>query len=167
MSSESCLNMAAQKQYVRAHTTVLVDASLGTVVRVRNLDNWPREDFLNWLDREKDRANFKNDFELAEAAGISHSSISGWRTGRQRPSTVTLSKVAQALGVKSREAWLKAGAMAPSDLERASTPTIREDIALIARAIEDPDTSPEDLIVIEATLQMLLTRIAPTAKPRK
>lgn len=51
--------------------------------------------------------------------------------------------------------------------EATAPPPIREDIALIARALEDPNTSPEDRAIIEMTLDLLLTRIAPQANPRK
>lgn len=96
---------------VRARTTVHVDEMISTLVHMRNRDDWPREDFLNWLDDERDRAGFKHDFELAEAAGISHSSISGWRNGRQRPSAATLAKIAVALGVGAHEVLRRAGAL--------------------------------------------------------
>lgn len=50
----------------------------------------------------------------------------------------------------------------------ATKPTpIREDIALIQRALEDPNTSEADRIVIETTLDLLMSRIAPQAQRRK
>lgn len=101
---------------VRARTTVPIDDLISTLVHMRNRDDWPREEFLAWLDEERDRAGFKHDLDLAEAAGISHSSISGWRNGRQKPSTPTLTKVAKALGKPPREVWLRAGAMEQEDL---------------------------------------------------
>lgn len=51
--------------------------------------------------------------------------------------------------------------------EATPPPPIRDDIALIARALEDPNTSPEDRAVIEMTLDLLLSRIAPQANKRK
>jgi transcriptional regulator with XRE-family HTH domain len=96
---------------VRARTTVPVDEMISTLVHMRNRDDWPREEFLAWLDGERDRAGFKHDLELAEAAGISHSSISGWRNGRQRPSAATLAKLAEPLGVGAHEVLKKAGAL--------------------------------------------------------
>lgn len=107
---------AGRAANVRACTTVPVDEMISTLVHMRNRDDWPREDFLAWLDDERDRAGFKHDLELADAAGISHSSISGWRNGRQRPSTATLTKVAKALGKPPRELWVRAGAPEADDL---------------------------------------------------
>lgn len=101
---------------VCAHTTVHVDSIVSKIVRMRNRDDWPRETFLTWLDGEYERVGIKNDLDLAERANISHSSISGWRNGRQRPSQATLKKVAGALGRTAREVWLKAGAMGADDL---------------------------------------------------
>lgn len=44
---------------------------------------------------------------------------------------------------------------------------LSEEIALINRALEDPNTDPETLIVIKTTLDLLMLRIAPNAKARK
>lgn len=96
---------------VRARTTVPVDEMISTLVHMRNRDDWPREEFLAWLDDARDQAGFRHDLELAEAAGISHSSISGWRNGRQRPSAATLAKVAEALKVGAHEVLRRAGAL--------------------------------------------------------
>lgn len=44
------------------------------------------------------------------------------------------------------------------------TPEIRRDLITLDQAIKDPDTDPEDLVVIEATLEMLLARLNGRAK---
>lgn len=74
-------------------------------------DDWPRDEFFEWFDRALRVSRFKNEYELSRTAGISHSAISGWRKGRQRPSAATLAKVAAALEVEPQEILRRAGAV--------------------------------------------------------
>lgn len=75
-----------------------------------------KDDFFVWYDRAKDRAEFTYDSDVAKAAGLSHTSISGWRSGRQRPNAQSLSAVARALGVPAKDAWFHAGLMSDADM---------------------------------------------------
>lgn len=99
-------------------------------------DDWPRDAFFDWFDRVRPAAGFKNEYEFSRAAGISHSAISGWRSGRQRPSMATLSKVGKALGVAPREVWLVAGLVNEQDVAPAIAQDGREPAAEDRRAIE-------------------------------
>ncbi len=99
---------------------------------VQPRDDWPRQEFFAWLELAREHAGIKHDYELAQLAGINHSSISAWRIGRQRPSTRTLSRIAAALGVTAREVWLRAGAMAEADMKEAPVKTVDPD----ARGVE-------------------------------
>lgn len=68
------------------------------LVRMRTI-GWPQQAaFIAHLDRRKKEAGYRSDLALADAAGISHTSISNWRRGRQRPSMEALHGVAEALG---------------------------------------------------------------------
>jgi len=151
---------------VRDITGVTTKAVTSSIVRVGTRDEWLeiKDEFFVWFDRAKDEADFVYDSDVAKAAGMSHTSISGWRSGRQRPTARSLSDVARVLKKSAQEAWVKAGLMTAGDIKKAGAPTIREDLALIDRAIKDPNTSPEDLVVIEATLEMLMARLESRAK---
>lgn len=127
--------------------------------------HWPERDrFFEFWDQRKRVVGQKHDSVIAKLAGLDGSAPSGWRSGRQRPSTASLKAIAPILETSAQELWAAAGLLAPADFEPVKTPTIREDLALIDRAIKDPDTSPEDLVVIEATLEMLLARLNGRAK---
>lgn len=91
---------------------------LSTFVRVSTRKDWLRlkDDFFVWYDRAKDRAEFAYDSDVAKAAGLSHTSISGWRSGRQRPNAQSLSAVARALSVPAKDAWFHAGLMSEADM---------------------------------------------------
>jgi transcriptional regulator with XRE-family HTH domain len=127
--------------------------------------HWPERDaFFDWFDARKRAVKIRSDALVARRAGLDGSSISSWRTGRQRPSTTSLSAVAAVLEVGAQEAWDKAGLLTAGDAPRGMTPEIRQDLITLDRAIKDPDTDPEDLVVIEATLEMLLARLSGRAK---
>lgn len=101
---------------VRAKTNGVQGFWTASIVSVDTNDVWPREDwprdeFFEWFDRVLRASRFKNEYELSRAAGISHSAISGWRKGRQRPSAATLTKVATALDVGAHEVLSRAGAL--------------------------------------------------------
>lgn len=151
---------------VRDITGVTRKGPVASIVRVGTRNSWLefRDDFFVWFDRAKEEAEFVYDSDVAKAAGMSHTTISGWRNGRQRPTSQSLSDVARVLKRSAQEAWARAGLMNAGDVKKADTPTIREDLATIDRAIKDPNTSPEDLVVIEATLEMLMARLDSRAK---
>lgn len=127
--------------YVRASTNATGVFAPTNIVSVGTHDAWPRDDwprdaFFDWFDRVRPAAGFKNEYEFSRAAGISHSAISGWRSGRQRPSMALLSKVAKALDIAPREVWLKAGLVDEQDVAPASTRDDHEPAAADRRAIQ-------------------------------
>jgi transcriptional regulator with XRE-family HTH domain len=122
--------------------------------------HWPERDrFFDFWDERKRAVKLKHDSVIARMAGLDGSAPSGWRSGRQRPSTASLKAIAPVLETSAQELWAAAGLLAPADFEQVKTPSIREDLATIDRALRDPSTPAEDLVVIEATLEMLLARL--------
>ncbi|MFG2165556.1 helix-turn-helix domain-containing protein [Micromonospora chersina] len=83
---------------------------------------WPeREAFVAHLDRLKEARGFRYDVALAEAADISHSAISNWRSGKQKPSITAITKLAAALDVNAHDLAARAGVA--EGFAQASTPT--------------------------------------------
>lgn len=106
---------------VREGTHVTGRATVPNLVRVRTVD-WPeREAFIAHLDRLKDARGFRYDAALAEAAEISHSAISNWRSGKQKPSLTAITKLAAALDVNAHDLAARAGVA--EGFAQASTPT--------------------------------------------
>lgn len=106
---------------VRERTHVTGRAFVGDPVRVRTVE-WPeREAFIAHLDRLKQQRGIRYDVALAEMADISHSAISNWRSGKQKPSLVAIMKLADALDVDKQDLAARAGVA--EGLARASTPT--------------------------------------------
>lgn len=94
------------------------------IVRVNTGDRpkWPdRDNFFDWFDHWRDEKKFKNDSEVAGAAGLNHSSISAWRSGRQRPNAFSLSDIARVFGRPAREAWARAGLLTEADFAEMVT----------------------------------------------
>lgn len=130
--------------------------------------HWPeREAFFDWFDERKRIVKIRHDSVVARKAGLDGSSISSWRSGRQRPSSASLSAIAAVLEAGAQETWAKAGLLTAGDMPKAGTPSIREDLATIDRALKDPTLPAEDLVVIEATLEMLLARLESRASNKK
>lgn len=103
---------------VRAHVTGR--ASVPNVVRVRTVE-WPEhEAFIAHLDALKASRGFRYDIALAEAADISHTSISNWRAKKQRPSLTAITRLANALNVDASDLAARAGVAA--GFAQASTP---------------------------------------------
>lgn len=106
---------------VREGTHVTGRAAVPNLVRVRTVE-WPeRGAFIAHLDRLKDARGFRYDVALAEAAEISHSAISNWRAGKQRPSLTAIRKLAAALDVDQHDLAARAGVA--EGFAQASTPT--------------------------------------------
>jgi len=76
---------------------------------VQTRDDWPRVEFLTWLDAIKRNLGAGSDYQLAQRLGIGHTLISGWRSGRQRPSVQKLNIIAERLGEDPRRLWVLAG----------------------------------------------------------
>lgn len=117
----SCLSERTPPANVRAKTNGLTGSWATSIVSVETndvwpRDDWPRDEFFEWFDRTLRASRFKNEYELSRVASISHSAISGWRKGRQRPSTATLAKIAVALDIPAREVWIRAGTFESSEL---------------------------------------------------
>lgn len=130
--------------------------------------HWPeREAFFDWFDERKRIVRIRHDAAVARKAGLDGSSISSWRSGRQRPTAASLSAVAAVLEAGAQETWARAGLLTSGDIKPVSAPSIREDLAVINRALKDPSTPAEDLVVIEATLEMLMARLESRAKRKK
>lgn len=88
------------------------------LLHVSNRDvGWPVEDFRVYLDTKMREAGFKNDAELAAAAGINASLLSRWRSGRAQPSRKSLKQVAPVLRVSPVMLYLAAGLDAAEDLD--------------------------------------------------
>ena len=106
---------------VRDRTHVTGRAAVPDSVRVRTVD-WPeREAFIAHLDRLKESRGFRYDVALAEAAEISHSAVSNWRSGKQKPSLTAITKLAAALNVNAHDLAARAGVA--EGFAQASTPT--------------------------------------------
>lgn len=94
---------------VRVSTHVTGRAVVPNVVRVRTVD-WPEHDaFIAHLDRLKRLRGYRYDVALAEAADISHSAISNWRSKKQKPSSAAITALAGALEVDPLDLATRAG----------------------------------------------------------
>jgi transcriptional regulator with XRE-family HTH domain len=131
---------------LRRRTHVTRPPSVATVVRVRTRREWNREAFFAWLDAARRNANppIPHDGALAERAGISHSTISNWRNGKQRPTTEKLTVIAEVLGVPARDLWVRAGLVAPDQVGMADIPSAA-------------DLPPED----EESIRLIMASDAP------
>ena len=87
-------------------------------MRVRTQRPWRREAFFRYLEREIAHAQppIPHVTRLAELAGLSPSTISNWKTGKQRPTLDKLTAIADVLGKPRRELWLQAGLVAGDDV---------------------------------------------------
>lgn len=138
---------------VRAKTNGIHGLWTASIVSVDTNDVWPREDwprdeFMEWFDRALRASRFKNEYELSRTAGISHSAISGWRKGRQRPSAATLTKIAEALEIGAHEVLRRAGALEAVVVE---VPTASDDawgVQIIERSTKLSREAKDKLIAI-------------------
>lgn len=87
-------------------------------VRVRTQRPWRREEFFRYLEREIARARppIPHVTRLAELAGLSPSTVSNWKNGKQRPTLDKLTAIAQVLGKPRSELWVEAGLVAGADV---------------------------------------------------
>ncbi|MFE9192020.1 helix-turn-helix domain-containing protein [Micromonospora sp. NPDC007208] len=114
-------DMSTAIDEVRAVTHVTGRATVPRFVRVRTVE-WPERDaFIAHLDRLKEARGFRYDVALAEAADVSHSAISNWRSGKQKPSLTAITKLAAALDVNPHDLAARAGVA--EGFAQASTPT--------------------------------------------
>lgn len=110
---------------------------------------------MRWLDEQRARAGYPNDFALAEAVGISHTTLSGWRNGRQRPTTAKLADVAVVLDIDPRFLWVRAGLMSAEEvgLDPTSEPGPMVDADEATRQmIEGSSLSPDQKAALLAML---------------
>jgi transcriptional regulator with XRE-family HTH domain len=79
---------------------------------------WPEhaEFFTRWFDPLQAAAGLK-DSEIARRALMSHSTISGWRSGRQQPTAYRIAAVAAVFDRPATEAWAAAGIRVDADNE--------------------------------------------------
>jgi transcriptional regulator with XRE-family HTH domain len=74
------------------------------------LPNWPEQQgFLAYLDKLKSRHQTVFDSDPAEQAGISHTTVSNWRHGKQRPGLPVLTRIVKALGEPENRLLAAAG----------------------------------------------------------
>lgn len=105
---------------LREHTHVTGRAVVPNLLRVRK--DWPEhEGFIAHLDALKKNRKIRYDSALAELAEVDPSTISNWRSGKQRPSLKAITDLALALDVDPRDLAARAGVA--EGLARASTPT--------------------------------------------
>lgn len=71
-----------------------------TLYGARMHTDWPVQEFSDLLDRLRARSGHRTLVSLADKAEISHSTLSSWRSGRQRPTLDNIRKVAKVLGVE-------------------------------------------------------------------
>jgi transcriptional regulator with XRE-family HTH domain len=120
-----------------------------TVMRVST--DWPREAFFEEFDRLLAESDYRNEYALAQAAGISHSTLSSWRSGRQRPSTKGLAAVARALGtVTALELWELAGLVA-----HGTAGVLGAAITAVAVMPAKPKTAPKELFELAELYEQL------------
>ncbi len=103
-------------------------------------NTWPRESFFVWFEAAKRAAGIENDSDVAKLAQLSHTTISAWRHGKQRPSVWPLSAIARVLNTKARIAWTQAGLLTEEDLREAMTPEELDGLDLIEASSLDRET---------------------------
>lgn len=152
--SDSCVE--------RSWANVRGEDDLSKVVRVST--DWPRETFFEEYDRLLAASDFRNEYALSQAAGISHSTLSSWRSGRQRPSTKGLAAIARELGVTALELWELAGLVTPGTAaslgvtEEAASMSVRSAPPELAELTELYDQLDQDgRQAVRTQLQMAIT----------
>jgi transcriptional regulator with XRE-family HTH domain len=133
-------------------------------VSVPAQDTWSRQEFTEWLDSIKARQQLPSDNQLAQFFGISHSMISAWRSGRQRPSLDTLTSLAITLQIDARPLWVLAGLADAADIglaEDAADDLVRDaarpaEVDEFMRVYNDPRMTDED----RADMRRQLRRLA-------
>jgi transcriptional regulator with XRE-family HTH domain len=124
---------------------------------MRTTVDWPqRQDFMAYLEDLRKSRGYHTVLALAEAAGISHTTLSAWRNGRQRPSLQTLQDLADVLGVPAHTLAEKAGIVDPARFGQAAPTaagTVEELSDDIKTVLDDPELSEDDRVTIA---QMLL-----------
>ena len=122
------------------------DRDIASIVRVntqasgKHADSWPRLAFFRWFDAQKQKAGIDQDSEVARLAGLSHTTISAWRHGKQRPSVWPLSAIARVFKVPARIAWAEAGLLTDEDLREMMTPEELEGLDIIEATGLDRET---------------------------
>lgn len=133
--------------YVRTRADVTIAGGPPYGVRMRT-DRWPqREAFVAYLDDLRKRRGFRTNLALADASGVSHTAISNWRQGKQRPSLESLQQIAEVLGVPAHTLAEMAGVVDPSRFGQSAPPGAGdvEELAKIIQLVYDtPGLTPED-----------------------
>lgn len=104
---------------LRANTQVTGQKKQDKNVRVRTQRPWRREEFFRYLEREITQAQppIPHVTRLAELAGLSPSTVSNWKNGKQRPTLDKLTAIANVLHKPRRELWLQAGLVDADDVD--------------------------------------------------
>lgn len=125
---------------------VLDRCDIASIVRVstqasgKHADSWPRLSFFDWFEAQKKKVEIEQDSEVARLAGLSHTTISAWRHGKQRPSVWPLSAIARVLRVPARIAWAEAGLLTEDDLREMMSPEELSGLDMIEASNLDRDT---------------------------
>lgn len=148
--------------------------NVGTVLHVRKRTDWKRTEFFRWLDQARVRAGYAHDSALADASGVSHSTLSNWRNGKTKPTTGNLTKLARCFDVEALWVWKLAG-LVPDDVEAPRAGTTRavnvtsedlENAELTLRDEVERRLFAIDEIPLEERWQFILMRRARIAAER-
>lgn len=86
---------------------------------VDTTNSWPRDEFIDYLEKARIAAGFSSTYAMATAAGLSHTTISVWygsdRKPGKQPSPLSLSALAKVLRVSTLELWRAAGLLTEHD----------------------------------------------------
>ena len=105
------------------------------MVRVITPKPWKREEFFRWLEGAPGepgaltKAKIAHVGALAEAAGISPSTISKWRNNKQRPTVDKLTALAVVLGVARRDVLLIAGLLDEADMSTVAPASDNQELS--------------------------------------
>lgn len=128
---------------------------------MRNQD-WPVEEFRDYLDATMRACGIPHDAALARAAGLDPSLLSNWRNGKAQPSRRSLKKLASPLRVPPVNLYLAAGLDDEEDLDISG----QHDLSVIApeyRALldfdRDDDTSDVERTYVRQVIRTLLAGI--------
>lgn len=86
-------------------------------------EGWDARGLFAVLDPLLKASPFEYHSQLAIAAGMDASTISRWRRGKSRPTTVKLSAIARTLGVPGLELWEAAGLVQPGTMHATGVPS--------------------------------------------
>ena len=101
-----------------------------------------------WLNQQRERMGINSDYDLAQAMGISHVSISKWKSGQQGPSPRHIAVLARVLHVQPIEVYRGLNRLPddtewPDDVKQAAsdlmtmTPEVRRKVLTVIRSFQE------------------------------